>query len=78
MSDRVGLSIASFCPWRRVLTSTIFLVPPMLWLCICLDSGANKSCIITALFDLMSTYEKMLEADDRKVAEEEELEEEDN
>jgi hypothetical protein len=35
-------------------------VPPLLWIALALDSGANKSGIMSALSDIASSYEKSL------------------
>ena len=48
------------CSRARLYINEFFLVPPNLWLGLCLDSGANKSGIVTALSDIASGFEKVL------------------
>ncbi|CAL1136057.1 unnamed protein product [Cladocopium goreaui] len=52
--------LGTACSKARLFINEFFLVPPLLWLGLCLDSGANKSGIMTALADIVSGFEKEL------------------
>eukprot|EP00438_Fugacium_kawagutii_P031201 Skav220796 [mRNA] locus=scaffold150:236840:244810:+ [translate_table: standard] len=52
--------LGTACSKARLYINEFFLVPPLLWLGLCLDSGANKSGIMTALADIISGFEKHL------------------
>ena len=48
------------CSRARLWINELFLVPPLLWIGLALDSDANKSGIMSALSDIISAYEKTL------------------
>ena len=52
--------LATACSKARLYINEFFLVPPLLWIGLCLDSGANKSGIMTAMADIISGFEKAL------------------
>ena len=52
--------LATACSKARLYINEFFLVPPLLWIGLCLDSGANKSGIMTALSEITSGFEKVL------------------
>ena len=52
--------LGTACAKARLFINEFFLVPPLLWLGLCLDSGANKSGIMTAMADIVSGFEKIL------------------
>ena len=48
--------LATACSKARLLIDEIFLVPPLLWLGLCLESGANKSAAMTALLNIIFAF----------------------
>ena len=54
------------CAKARLFINEFFLVPPLLWLGLCLDSGANKSGVMTAMADIVSGVQ--WESQDKKIA----------
>ena len=52
--------LGTACSKARLYINEFFLVPPLLWIGLCLDSGANKSGVMTALADIISGFEKTL------------------
>ena len=48
--------LATACSKARLLIDEIFLVPPLLWLGLCLESGANKSVAMTALLNIIFAF----------------------
>ena len=52
--------LGTACSKARLYINEFFLVPPLLWIGLCLDSGANKSGVMTALADIISGFEKAL------------------
>ena len=52
--------LATACSTARLVINEFLLVPPLLWLGLYLDSGANKSGIMTAIADIISGFEKDL------------------
>ena len=52
--------LATSCSSARLFINEFFLVPPLLWIGLCLDSGANKSGILSAIADVITGFEKHL------------------
>ena len=52
--------LGTACAKARLFINDFLLVPPLLWLELCLDSGANKSGIMTAMADIVSGFGKIL------------------
>ena len=52
--------LGTACAKARLFINEFFWVPPLLWHGLCLDSGANKSGIMTAMADIVSGFEKIL------------------
>ena len=48
------------CSTARLWINELFLVPPLIWIGLALDSGANKSGIMIALSDIAAAYEGVL------------------
>lgn len=48
--------LGTACAKARLFINEFFLVPPLLWLGLCLDSGANKSGIMTAMADIVGLW----------------------
>eukprot|EP00438_Fugacium_kawagutii_P034999 Skav222690 [mRNA] locus=scaffold5100:7512:13418:- [translate_table: standard] len=66
--------LGTACSKARLYINEFFLVPPLLWIGLCLDSGANKSGVMTAMCDIVSGFEKVLLEDALKRAKEEHAE----
>ena len=58
--------LATSCSSARLFINEFFLVPPLLWIGLCLDSGANKSGVLSAIADIITGFEKHLLAEAEK------------
>ena len=48
------------CAFARLWINELFLIPPILWVNLVLDSGANKSGILLAIGEVASLFERQI------------------
>ena len=53
------------CSRSRIWTNELFLIPPVVWFALCLDSGANKSGIINAVNELVTMLERKIDEENK-------------